>query len=227
MAERYLDYFRRSASSSILESIADLALKARDASRELARVIGQLGSAGLPAADAGISRIASIEEDGDALRRQILARLSRSEVPARDAEMLARLARRTDLIIDQIKNTALAIKIALEAGERIPGDLKETLKEMADKLSRETEAVTAAIRSATTSLEDARAQIERVESIEHEIDLLYYQAKAKLPESGSVRFAILLNDVINEVEFAADLCEDATDVLSELVVRLSLPGRAP
>ncbi len=227
MADRYLEYFRRSASSSILESIADLALKARDAAMELSRVVERLGSSGSSAVEDGISRIASIEEEGDSLRRQILARLSRSEVPARDAEMLARLARRTDLIIDQIKNTALAIRVAVEGGEEVPSGLEEVLREMTSRLARETEAVASAIRSATTSLEDAKSQIDRVESIEHEIDLLYYEAKARLPESGSVRSAILLNDVINEVEYAADLCEDATDVLSVLVVRLSLPGEAP
>jgi len=224
MADRYLEYFRRSASSSILESIADLALKARDAAMELSRVVERLGLSGSSAVEGGISRIASIEEEGDSLRRQILARLSRSEVPARDAEMLARLARRTDLIIDQIKNTALAIRVAVEGGEEVPSGLEEVLREMTSRLARETEAVASAIRSATTSLEDAKSQIDRVESIEHEIDLLYYQAKARLPESGSVRSAILLNDVINEVEYAADLCEDATDVLSVLVVRLSLPA---
>ncbi|MDK2464578.1 MAG: DUF47 family protein [Candidatus Korarchaeota archaeon] len=227
MADRYMDYFRRSASSSILESVADLALKGRDAARELARVVEALESAGSSAVESGVERISSIEEEGDFLRRQILARLSRSEVPARDAEMLARLARRTDLIIDQIKNTALAIRVALEAGGVVPEDLRRTLADMVGRLAEETGAVAAAIRSVDSSLEDARAQIERVESIEHEIDLLYYQAKGRLPESGSVRFAILLNDVINEVEYAADLCEDATDVLSVLVVRLSLPGEVP
>ncbi len=227
MADRYMDYFRRSASSSILESIADLALKGRDAARELARVVEALESAGSSAVESGVERISSIEEEGDSLRRQILARLSRSEVPARDAEMLARLARRTDLIIDQIKNTALAIRVALEAGEVVPEDLRGTLADMVGRLAEETGAVAAAIRSVNSSLEDARAQIERVESIEHEIDLLYYQAKGRLPKSGSMRFAILLNDVINEVEYAADLCEDATDVLSVLVVRLSLPGEVP
>ncbi len=226
MSDRYMDYFRRSVSSSILESIADLALKGRDAARELAKVVEAL-SAGLSAVESGVERISFIEEEGDSLRRQILARLSRSEVPARDAETLARLARRTDLIIDQIKNTALAIRVALEAGEQVPDDLRGTLVDMVRRLAEETGAVAAAIRSVNSSLEEARAQIERVESIEHEIDLLYHRAKSRLPDSGSMRFAILLNDMINEVEYAADLCEDTTDVLSVLVVRLSLPGRAP
>lgn len=227
MAKRYLDYFRKTAASSTLESIAELALKARDAAKELRRVVGQLESGAMRGVEEGISTIAAIEEEGDAMRREILARLSKAEVSARDAEKLARLARRVDLIIDQIKNTALAIRLVVALGEEVPEKLCGTLGQMTEKLSKETEAVVSAIRSATVSLDEAKSWIERVETLEHDIDLLYYEAKGELPTGGPPRFAILLNDVINEIELAADLCEDATDVLSELVVRLSLPGGAP
>ncbi|HDM92848.1 MAG TPA: DUF47 family protein [Candidatus Korarchaeota archaeon] len=227
MAKRYLDYFRKTAASSTLESIAELALKARDAAKELRRVIAQLESGALQGVEEGVSAIAAIEEEGDSMRRAILARLSKAEVSARDAEKLARLARRVDLIVDQIKNTALAIRTTVALGEKVPEELCKTLSEMTEKLAKETEAVVSAIRSAMISLDEAKSWIERVEALEHEIDLLYYEAKGELPSTGTPRFAILLNDVINEIELAADLCEDATDVLSELVVRLSLPGGAP
>ncbi|RLG47005.1 MAG: hypothetical protein DRO06_03505, partial [Thermoproteota archaeon] len=149
---------------------------------------------------------------------------SRAEVPARDAEKLARLARRIDFVTDQVKNTALSLELVMRVGGGLPPGFSDVLREMVSKLVEEVSAAVSAVRSALDSPERAAEFISEVERAEHEIDLLYHRAKGVLPADAPPRTVVLLSDLVDEVESAADLCEDATDVLTELLVRLSLPG---
>ncbi len=223
MAERYLEYFRRSAAASVLSSIADLALRARDAADALITVLEGLRRGDWDLLERALSSVDSIERDGDRLRREILSRLSRIEVSSRDAEKLARLARRIDLITDQVKNTALTAEVVARAGGHRCPEMCDKLVEMARRVRDASGELSSAVRSFADS-EAAERGILRVERLEHEVDVLYHEAKGLLPEGASPRFVVLLNDLVNELESAADLCEDAGDVLSELLVRLSLPG---
>jgi len=157
------------------------------------------------------------EDEVDVARRMVSQELAEIGAILISREDFLRFTNLTSEIADFCEGIAFRLLEIMERGWEVPKDLKEGLKKLSDGVFeavsklRET-AMTLSYGSAKT-LEKAR----EVEIAERAVDDLYRELEVKII-SGSIEIPalLLLRDVIQLMEDAADKAEDASDAARAL-----------
>jgi len=169
------------------------------------------------------SNVKSAEKAADSIRRETAKLLAGgTQLGSVERTLLLRLMGRVDRIADWALEAARILTI-IPTGS-VPASLRTIYAKMAERLipiTRETlESIRLLHRDPLKALERADA----VENLEEEIDSLYSEKRAQLLKEATQLappLVVLLYEALDALENAADACEDACDILREVVVRLA------
>ena len=165
-----------------------------------------------------------IESKADSIRRQIIDILEETRIDPGFKEDFFHLVKKIDSVADWIKEAARELLIIpyLET----PQPIREGINNLAGKVVEAARATGEAIKRAMDGeLRIAEELIAKVERLEEEADKANVENRGKLLDYADqikpFTLAILLHDLNQDLEEAADACEDAVDYLRALIVSWS------
>ena len=161
------------------------------------------------------------EKEADELRRKMVYLLETSEINPELKEDLFHLIKRIEVIADFVKDAASTLTIIpyLE----VPVELREGYEKMINKVYEATKKVCKAVEALLEGEYTTASRLaDEVEALEEEADMIDVDNRGKLLDYGEklkpYTLAILLHDLILDLEEAANACEDAADYIRALIV---------
>ncbi|MEM2439787.1 MAG: DUF47 family protein [Candidatus Bathyarchaeia archaeon] len=168
-----------------------------------------------------IDNIFKVEREVDRLRTEVFKELSKGVALFADyREDLMHLVKRLDTLADHVKDAARCIKMLEEA--KIPKELWEETAHTTAFLLDCAHALRGSIEKIAVDSSAAINGARKVEEIEKKIDDEYLKTKALFIkyardiDSGSM---VILDDLVEFIEHAADMCADTADYIVILASR--------
>ncbi|MCD6196484.1 MAG: DUF47 family protein [Staphylothermus sp.] len=162
-----------------------------------------------------------IENEADRIRRKIIEFLEESRIDPGFKQDFFHFIKVLDRIIDWIKEASRELTVLpyLE----IPQPLREGIEDLVEKVVEATEKIAEATKHTLQgNYEEATRIISEIEKIEEEADEINVNNRGKLLELADnikpYTMAILIHDLNQDLEEAADSCEDAGDYLRAMLV---------
>lgn len=168
---------------------------------------------------ASIDRVISAEKEADRLRRVVMTELSGGELPPTDREDLMHLIKRIDMVADWSRESTRIL--GATPMKDVPDSLKMSAVEMIEGVRECATALRKCINSMAEKPEEALKAADEVERLEEKVDDLFENARRLLAkeEKFKVGAAILMNELLDAIEMAADMCEDACDQVRIIIIR--------
>ena len=168
---------------------------------------------------ASIDRVISAEKEADRLRRVVMTELSGGELPPTDREDLMHLIKRIDMVADWSRESTRIL--GATPMKDVPDSLKMSAVKMIEGVRECATALRKCINRMAEKPEEALKAADEVERLEEKVDDLFENARRLLAkeEKFKVGAAILMNELLNAIEMAADMCEDACDQVRIIIVR--------
>lgn len=160
-------------------------------------------------------RIKEIEHRGDMKTHELYTALNATFITPLDREDIGNLASALDDILDF--TYATANHLHLYDVRKVPKELLEIAMLLRDQ--------TVHLRDVLTWLsdpgrrEDIKAKLVEIHSLENQADDLTNRAKAELFVQDDVKHIIKMKDILEYLETATDKCEDAADVVRDILVK--------
>lgn len=160
-------------------------------------------------------KVKEIEHRGDLKTHELYSALNATFITPLDREDIAALAASLDDILDF--TWATANHLHLYDVKKLPKEFVEVALLLRDQ--------THLVRDVLTHLpdpdkrEEIRAKLVEIHSLENQADELTNRAKAELFLSDDVKYIIKMKDVLEYIETATDKCEDAADVVRDILVK--------
>lgn len=157
------------------------------------------------------------EEKVDDLRRAVFRELTES-IFMESREDIMHLVKRLDVMADYVKDSARNLRILMETD--IPKKILDANVQMVGDLVDCAMTLRNAIEKLETDPSQMKGLLQKVDSIEHHIDEEYLRTKSlfiKLPERVGAGTLLILKDLIDNIENAADMCADTADYLRILI----------
>ena len=172
----------------------------------------------------GMQRIENLfkeEEEVDKLRKEVFKELSKgAALFAEYREDLLHLVKRLDTLADHVKDAARCMQML--GNTRLPQEMYEKMVHMTSLLVDCAQALRGCIEKITVAPAEAITGAQKVEEIEHEIDEDYLETKASFIKHGekmNIGAMVILDDLIEFLEQAADQCADTADYIVILASR--------
>ena len=168
-----------------------------------------------------LADIKKSEEDVDVARRVVSRELAEIGAILMSREDFLRFTNLTSEIADFCEGIAFRLLEIMEKGWKVPTDIKEGLVKLWDAVfetvSKLRETAMTLNYGASKALEKAR----EVEAAERIVDALYRELEVKIINSNmNIPPMLLLRDVVQLLEDAADKAEDASDAARVLAFTL-------
>lgn len=156
-----------------------------------------------------------IESKGDSMVHNIHEELNRTFITPIDREDIVALTSSLDDILDFADNVADNI---------VMFKIKKPTKAMVDlvrNLNMAMEEVDTAIHHLKDMKKprDTKSCCVEINRLEHEGDTIYRKAIAELFETNEAKDIIKLKELYNNIETAADRCEDVADVINGILIK--------
>ncbi|MBS7604812.1 MAG: DUF47 family protein [Candidatus Bathyarchaeia archaeon] len=212
-------WFEKRRKDKVLEISYRQMTLALDTVNDLDRALKAVFTGDKEGAKTIIERLFSVEEEIDYLRRTVFEELTRGILPPRDREDIMHLVKRLDQMADFVKDSARSILILLD--HEIPSDILRNFLDMASNLSKCALTLKESLRLLTESPEKAREMSIKVEEEENKIDKHHIKIKSMLLKCGdkiSPSILLILKDLADYMENAADSCADVGDYIRVLTV---------
>ena len=204
-----------------LELAHEQIIKALDTVIWLHKATESFSERNLDEANSYIKRLFLTEERVDQLRTETFKELSKGTSLIADyREDLLHLVKRADTLADNTKDAARCL-IMLSHAE-LPKELCDQAVAMTEKLVDITKTLRTCIEKVTSDSAAVICNADIVEKIEHEIDKEYLKTKKLFVKYGLTvnRGAmVILDDLIEFIEQAADMCADTADYIRVLSSR--------
>lgn len=192
-------------------------VKAIDTVTELERAITAFAAGKKAEAERCIQRTFLEEAEVDNLRRSVFEELTKGELPPRYREDLMHLVKRMDVMADHVKDSARSLKILMEA--EIPKEILDKNVSMARALVSCAAALRKSIEKLRSDPARARELSLEVDAIEDRIDEDYVKTKSlfiKYAREVDAATLMILKDLVEFMENAADTCADTSDYIKVL-----------
>ena len=166
-----------------------------------------------------IERLFQVEEEIDDLRRTVFEELTRGNLSTRDREDIMNLVKNLDGMADHVKDSARNVLVLLDAV--VPEEVWRAFLDMSSGIVRTAAVLRESLRSLGEDNARARAMSESVENEENKVDKKQLQIKALLLQYGediNPAVLIILKDLLDSMEEAADRCADTGDYIRVLTV---------
>jgi predicted phosphate transport protein (TIGR00153 family) len=168
---------------------------------------------------ASIDRVISAEKEADRLRRVVMTDLSSGELPPTDREDLMHLIKRIDMIADWSRESTRIL--GATPMKDVPDSLKKSAVEMIEGVRECAASLQRCINRMAEKPEEALKAADEVERLEEKVDDLFENSRRLLAKEEKIKVgvAILVNELFEAIEMAADMCEDACDQVRIIIVR--------
>ncbi len=220
MEKRSYEWFEKRRRTKGLDMAHEQMTKAVETVALLHRAVKSFSEGNMPAADQDIENLFKTEEQVDKLRTEVFRELSKGSALIADyREDLLHLVKRLDTVADHTKDAARCLKMLTEA--QTPNALCQKVVSMTAALEECARALQESIEKIANPAE-ALSSAAKVDKIEHEIDKEYLATKALFIKYGTqinCGSMVILDDLIEFVEQAADLCADTADYVLVLASR--------
>lgn len=214
--ERWFEKRRKNKVLDIAHRQMTLAL---DTVNDLERAIKAIFSGDRENAKTTVERLFLVEEEIDNLRRAVFEELSKGSLSSKDREDIMHLVKRLDVMADFVKDSARSIMILLD--HDIPEDIWKAFLEMATGVVRCAATLKESLKALSESPSEARNLSMKVEEEENKVDKQYLGIKSLLLGYGNKvnpMALIILKDLAEYMENAADSCADVGDYIRVLTV---------
>jgi len=166
-----------------------------------------------------IDRLFSIEEEIDVLRRTVFEELTKGNLPPREREDIMSLVKSLDVMADHIKNGARNVLVLTDAG--IPKEVWYAFADMSSSIVKTANVLRKSLRNLGKDPAKSRTLSEKVEDEENNVDKKFVEMKSLLLRYGekiNPAALLLLKDLLDSMEEAADSCADTGDYIRLLTV---------
>ena len=221
LEKRSYAWFERRRRTKALDLAQEQITKALDTVTLLHQATKNISEAKKRDALQNIENLFQAEKDVDRLRTEVFKELSKGAALFADyREDLMHLVKRLDTLADHVKDAARCIKMLSESS--IPKEMWENTAHTTATLVECAHALRGSIEKITVSPTEAIEGAKKVEQIEHEIDEDYLKTKslfvkyAGQVDSGSM---VIFDDLVEFIEYAADMCADTADYIVILASR--------
>lgn len=222
MSERLLNWFgkrRQSKAVQLMQTHLSLTTRALE-ELEKAMVHGLKGEREL--AETNIARLSRMEEEADALRREIAVELTKGEIPPQERDDLLHLSRDIDWITDWSKESGRILSVT--PVERLPEQLAKKGLEMVKTVKETTIMVRDCVEKLSEDPKEAMKLADTVESLEEKVDALYTEIRALYPKIDFTKVnpgeVFLIGQLFDAIENITDWCENTIDQVRVLAVRV-------
>lgn len=159
--------------------------------------------------------IKEIEHRGDIKTHEIYSALNATFITPLDREDIASLAGALDDILDFTWATANHLHLYDVA--KPPKELLEVAMLLRDQAHHLRDVLTWLPEPAKR--EQLRAKLVEIHALENQADDITNRAKAALFQQDDVKHIIKMKDIFEHIETATDKCEDAADVVRDILVK--------
>jgi len=157
----------------------------------------------------------STEEEVDQLRTEAFKELSKGVALVADyREDLLHLVKRLDTMADYVKDAARCLDMLGEA--KIPVELMNKTLFMTSKLVEAAQVLSEGVEKISSNPNEAIGEAKKVEDIEYSIDKEYLKTKGLFVKYGNEinpGALVIFDDLIEFIEYAADMCADTADYI--------------
>jgi predicted phosphate transport protein (TIGR00153 family) len=212
-------WFEKRRKNKVLELAYRQMTIALDTVNDLERAVKSASVGDKDAAKTTIERLFRVEEEIDDLRRTVFEELTRGSLSPKDREDIMNLVKNLDGMADHVKNSARNVLVLLDV--EVPSELWKAFHEMSSGIVRTAGVLGESLRYLGEDNVKARAMSEKVEDEENRVDKKHLEIKMLLLKiGGGINPAILLilKDLLDSMEEAADRCADTGDYIRVLTV---------
>ncbi len=214
-------WFERRRRTKALDLAQEQIIKALDTVTLLHQATEQMVKAEKNKAVRSIDNIFKVEKEVDSLRTEVFKELSKGSALFADyREDLMHLVKRLDTLADHVKDAGRCIKMLVDA--QIPKELWESVVETTSKLVDCANALRGSIEKITANPSGAIDGARKVEQIERELDEGYLKTKSLFVKYGdqvNSGTMVIFDDLVEFIEYAADMCADTADYIVILASR--------
>lgn len=210
-------WFEERRKSRVLEIAYRQMTIALDTVNDLEKAVKAVSERDRETARTTIERLFRAEEEVDNLRRTVFEELTKG-AESRDREDIMNLVKNLDQMADHVKNSARDILILLD--EDIPGELWKAASEMSSGIVSTAATLRESLKNLGENNSRARELSEKVEEEEKKVDEKFLEIKSLLIKHGMINPSVLLilKDMLDSMEEAADSCADTGDYIRVLTV---------
>jgi predicted phosphate transport protein (TIGR00153 family) len=216
VSRHLLSWFEQRRKTKTLELAKDQILKSINTVSELERAITHFSNNERLETEEAIKRLFLEEIEIDELRRAVFSELTTGTLPAKYREDLKALVGRLDRFADFIKDAARSIRILLESRSQIPKGIMDVNVIMTKTLVECTKYLSTSIEMLGVNVAQANEFAKKVDEVEGHIDDYHLRAKILFfdhIDDVPTPVFLILNDLIESIESAADMCADTADLI--------------
>lgn len=219
MARALFTYFKRRRKLKVLNLAQKQVTKSIGTVSELEKAITAFSKGKKDEAEKSIEKLFLEEEEIDDLRRVVFEELTKGSLPRKYRNDLMHLIKRLDVMADHVKDSARNVAVLMQTN--VPEEILEAYVHIAKTLVECATSLSSSIESLAIDPYLAKELTLRVDSIEGRIDDEYLKIKSLfIKYTNEVNFATLmiLKDLLESIENAADMCADTADYIRILAV---------
>jgi predicted phosphate transport protein (TIGR00153 family) len=218
---RSYNWFEKRRKTKGLELAHEQIAKAFDTVTWLHKATKSFSEGNFKEAKEYIEKLYTAEEEVDKLRTDVFMELSKGVALVADyREDLLHLVKRLDTLADHTKDAARCLEMLVDA--EIPQELCGKTVFMTAKLVETAQTLRNSIEKISSNPAEAMEQAKKVGEIEHVLDEEYLGTKSLFVKYGgklNCGAMVILDDLIEFIEHAADMCADTADYILVLSSR--------
>jgi predicted phosphate transport protein (TIGR00153 family) len=155
----------------------------------------------------------------DKLRRAVFIELTKGSLPPKYREDLKALIGRLDRLADYVKDAARSVKILVQSKSNVPKEFLVIFGRMASNLAQCTKYLQDSIEALGNNTSQAIEYASKVDNVEEQIDEDHLLVKISFIKNATTVDApifLILKDLADSLEQAADMCADTADFIMVL-----------
>lgn len=217
MARKSYAWFEKRRKTEALDLAQEQITKALDTVKLLHKVVKSASEGKKEEAREHFEKLMGIEEEVDNLRRSVFKELTNVAISVEFREDLMHLVKRLDVMADHVKDSARSVTVLLETD--VPDEIWSINVRVAEALVESATTLRSSIEKLGTDPVKAKELAKKVDEIEGRIDKDYLAAKklfirySRQIDPGTL---LILNNLIEFMEQAADTCADTADYIAVL-----------
>jgi len=212
-------WFEKRRKGKVLELAYRQMMIALDTVNDLEKAVKAVSNGEMESAKKTITRLFGIEEEIDDLRRTVFEELTIGSLPPRERQDIMQMVKRLDMMADNVKDSARNVLVLMDT--EIPNEIWKTYHEMSSGIVKIAAVLGECLKNLLEDPSQARILAEKVEDEENNIDKKFVEIKSLLLKFGNKinpAALILLKDLLDSMEEAADNCADTGDYIRLLTV---------
>ncbi|MGD0643682.1 MAG: DUF47 family protein [Candidatus Bathyarchaeia archaeon] len=221
MEKRSYEWFEKRHRTKGLDLAFEQIIKAFDTVTWLHKATQSFSENNLEETKNYVEKLYKAEEEVDKLRTDVFTELSKGAALMADyREDLLHLVKRLDTLADNTKDAARCLEMLGET--KIPAELSEKTVFMTSKLMDSAQTLRSSIEKISSNPTEAIVEAKKVGEFEHELDFEYLKAKSLFVKYGkqiNCGAMVILDDLVEFIEQASDMCADTADYILVLSSR--------